>query len=190
MSAVDDSSSRALAVRSALREQEVPLYRFVQTRVPADEAEDVFQLAALRAIERAHTLRDTARALPWLYRVFRNVVTDETRKRASRGRWLDTTESLPEPPMSIAHSICQCSLHLAQQLSAAQASVLELVDAGDATLKEAAEALGVSVNNATVRLHRARKALRRRLVEHCGVTTLRDSADCPCASDRCYAVTQ
>ena len=195
MASAHDTSDAARALRDALREHEADLYRFVRARVPSGEAKDVFQLAAVRAIERVHTLKDAERVLPWLYRVFRNVVVDDARKRASQGRMIDSAVSATDlaGPASVPHnfveSICQCSLGLARKLNGAHASILALVDEGDATIKEAAEILGLTANNATVRLHRARKALRLRLLEHCGVRSLRDCADCRCDADGCCPVT-
>ena len=96
---------------------------------------------------------------------------------------------LPDAPGPVAEvdERCDCSVAQAKSLSPNYASVLNLVDMRGASLTEAATALGITVNNATVRLHRARKALREAMLEHCGVQSARDCLDCRCVSDGCCA---
>ena len=145
----------------------------------------MLQLAALRAIEKATNLRDPARVLPWLYRVHANIVIDAGRKAASQRRLLVAIASEAEPVAEKADPVCGCSVMLARQLSANYAAILDLVDIGGVPLKQAARALNISVNNAMVRLHRARRALKKRLQEHCGVTSASACAECRCAYEGC-----
>jgi RNA polymerase sigma-70 factor (ECF subfamily) len=60
------------------------------------------------------------------------------------------------------------------------AEILRRVDLGDERLADVAAGLGITVNNATVRLHRARKALRDQLRAFCGTDSARACADCGC----------
>ena len=153
---------------------------------PAD-VDDVLQIAAVRAIESAGSLKDPARVLSWLYRVHRNTAIDESRSRTRQQRWLDGDSQAADVAATAPKSSCGCSVAQARRIRPSYASVLNLVDIRGATLAEAAEALEISVNNATVRLHRARKALRQSMLEHCGVTSLRECADCRCVNDGCCA---
>jgi RNA polymerase sigma-70 factor (ECF subfamily) len=132
-------------------------------------------------------LNEPERVLPWLYRLHRHAIADALRNRAGRERLVDSNTAAPDVPAREPSDVCRCGLAQAKRLNPAYAEVLTLVDAGDATLTEAAAALGISVNNATVRLHRARKALREAMLEHCGVQNYRDCVDCPCASEGCCA---
>jgi RNA polymerase sigma-70 factor (ECF subfamily) len=160
---------------------------FVRARVPSAEVDDVLQTAAIRAIEKAESLQDQARVLPWLYRLHRNIVTDAMRKLASQHRLIDDTASTLEvPPQQSTRNPCGCSLSQARSIKPpAYALILMLVDSGDTSLSEAARILGISVNNAAVRLHRAREKLRKTMREHCGVTNLRECADCRCVHEGC-----
>lgn len=160
------------------------LRAFVAARVSPDDLDDVLQAAALRAVERAATLRDPDRALPWLYRIHRNTIVDLWRQRASQER-LREREVAPDAHLDVVDTSCDCSIVQARRMRPAYASVLALVDAGDATLSEAAEVLGITVNNVTVRLHRARKALRKALRDHCGVENVRDCFGCRCVHEGC-----
>ena len=82
---------------------------------------------------------------------------------------------------------CRCSLAQAQRLPDSYASILDLVDAQGLSLVETAARLGITRNNAAVRLHRARKALRDAMKAHCGVTNPQACAACRCVNDACCA---
>ena len=155
-------ADKALAPTSAviletLSAHEASFRRFVRSRVPANDVDDVLQLAAVRAIERAETLSEPDRVMAWLYRIHRNVITDTLRKRASRQRMMDSVASEPcSSSASEAIDACDCSVVQASRLAPAYAEVLSLVDAGNASVSQAAKTLGISASNVSVRLHRAR----------------------------------
>lgn len=188
-----NGAARADVVAAALREHARELRAFVRARVPADEADDVLQVAAVRAIERADSLSDAERVRPWLYRLHRNVIVDVARSRARRQRLHEQaafegsadTEVAPSPGDDAP---CRCSVNLAQQMNPIHATMLALVDAGDATVAEAARLLGITANNAAVRLHRARAALKETMQQHCGVSSVEDCDDCRCVHDGCCPV--
>ncbi|MEM8560902.1 MAG: sigma-70 family RNA polymerase sigma factor [Pseudomonadota bacterium] len=161
------------------------LRAFVSARVPASEVDDVLQTGAMRAVERAGSLKDPARVLPWLYRLHRNLIADMFRQQASHQRKLEATAEIEQSESIV--EICDCSVAQAKRLHTNYAEVLSLVDFGNGTLEDAASELGISVNNVTVRLHRARKALRQAMLDHCGVESMRDCLDCRCVSEGCCA---
>ncbi|MEM7435893.1 MAG: sigma-70 family RNA polymerase sigma factor [Myxococcota bacterium] len=179
--------SRTETVATALGAHRTRLEAFIRARVPSSDVDDVLQLAAVRAIEGAGTLNDPKRMLSWLYGVHRNTATDVLRKRARHERLLESVSAAPEAPPEEPESGCDCSVSQARNIHPNYAEVLSLVDIHGATLAEAAEALGISANNVGVRLHRARKALRESMLEHCGVESLRDCADCRCIEEGCCA---
>lgn len=196
MSNPNHATPKVALIASALRDHAERLRAFVVARVPAAEVEDVLQTAAMRALERAETLREPERALPWLYRLHRNVIADALRKRASQQRSFERSggaQPVDEAATDAAALVdadapCGCSLVQARRIHPAYASMLALVDTGGLSLRDAAQALGISANNAAVRLHRARKALREAMREHCGVTSARDCADCRCVYEGCCAL--
>lgn len=179
--------AKAEFVAKALRDHGNELAAFVRARVPSAEIDDVLQTAAIRAFEKAESLQDLERVLPWLYRLHRNILTDEMRKQASRQRLVDEAAAVPEvPAQSGATDTCGCGISQARRLEPpAYATILMLVDVGDTSVAEAARILGISPNNAAVRLHRAREKLRKAMWDHCGVTNSRECADCRCVHEGC-----
>ncbi|MEM9704516.1 MAG: RNA polymerase sigma factor [Pseudomonadota bacterium] len=178
---------RQSCIAAALRAHGPALRRYVLARARTSDADDILQIAAMRAIEKAETLRDPNRVLSWLYRIHRNVMVDVGRKSISEQRLKDALTAEPAPVETDNTSTCGCSVEQVRQLNDRHASILNLVDIGDASLGEAARILDITVNAATVRLHRARHALKQRLAKHCGVTSASDCADCRCTYDGCCA---
>jgi len=75
---------------------------------------------------------------------------------------------------------CGCVLACLEELAPSRAEVLRRVTIEEEPVREVAEALGLSANNVMVRHHRAREALRVRLVACCGAKDRRGLADCAC----------
>lgn len=187
------SDTKPNLVSHALREHQLALSAYVRARVPSSEVEDLLQSAALKAFERAESLEDPARVLPWLYRIHHNLIIDRVRANKSRRRMLDRVEqqeahTADQSEFVASNETCACSVHLAHTLPSNYADILDLVDLGDASITQAASQLGISTNNAMVRLHRARKALKKTLMDHCGVSDFRQCNNCRCALEGCCPV--
>ncbi len=180
-----DAAASNDAVGEALRERRSDFEAFVRSRVRPDQVDDVLQTAAMRAIERAESLDDPERVVAWLYRIHRNLVIDTWRRGAATTDRIESTAHVPEraePPITES---CDCSVAQSRRLRPAYATILQLVDTDGMAVPTAADTLGISANNAAVRLHRARKALRAAMFEHCGVTEPQDCAVCRCVDDVC-----
>ena len=120
-----------------------------------------------------------------LLNIHANAANDIFRKSASEQRLLKAVEKQADSTVPAASDWCRCSVVQSQQLRPTYASIIDLVDIRGASLAEAAKALNISSNNATVRLHRARAALKKQLLEHCGVTSVQACSDCRCVYDGC-----
>ena len=154
---------------------------FVRGRVRSGaDAEDIVQQALVKATEHANELRDPERTRAWFYRILRRMLADHHARWALRESKLDelSTEMAEATPEEVA--TCACSLGQLERLRPEYAEILRRVDLDDEPLPAAAAALGITVNNATVRLHRARKALRDQLRDLCGTESARDCLDCGC----------
>lgn len=145
------------------------------------DAEEVVQKGLQRALERSDQLLDPANADAWVAQIVRRLVVDELRRRKDFARTLDEDGAVPTGEQDT----CRCALVQAAQLKPAYADILQRTTASDSTLSEIAAELGLTVNAAMVRLHRARAALRQRLRTHCGTTTFRECLDCVCAPRAC-----
>ncbi|MEM9466254.1 MAG: sigma-70 family RNA polymerase sigma factor [Actinomycetota bacterium] len=174
-------------VADTLREKQSDFEAFVRARVAPQDVDDLLQVAALRAIERADTIDDPERVAAWLYRLHRNLIIDTYRAQASERKYVDSDGEVPEPVSVGVEDPCTCSVIQAKRLPESYAAILSLVDTGGLQLSDAADRLEISRNNAAVRLHRARKALRAAMLEHCGVADPRDCANCRCVDDICCA---
>jgi RNA polymerase sigma-70 factor (ECF subfamily) len=148
--------------------------------VPAD-AEDVLQQAFLTAARSSRALRSETSVIPWFYQVLRTTLTDHLRAGARAARVVDDLgPSSAMPPFE--GGSCACGVALLYELPDAYREILTLVDVREEPLENAARALGLTLNNTTVRLHRARKALRDRLEACCGCKSSRECQSCRCAT--------
>jgi RNA polymerase sigma factor (sigma-70 family) len=158
---------------------------FVRRRVDSPAtAEDIIQSAYIRAIEQASKLRSEESAVAWFYRILRNAVIDHYRHRAIEDRALDTwardlSEAATDPQTE--QIVCECILNALPTLKPSYAEVIEKVDLTGGTLDTFAKASGITVGNATVRVHRARQALKKQLIQICGTCSKHGCINCTCA---------
>ncbi len=179
-------TKRRLVVET-LRSQRVDFENFVRARVAEQDVDDILQFGAERAINRAETIDDPDQVTAWLYRIHRNLIIDTYRRKAAERSRLDHSAKVPDEATGATEETCQCSLAQAQRLPDSYASILALVDMEGMSLVEAAARLDITRNNAAVRLHRARKALRNAMQAHCAVTDPQACAACRCVDDACCA---
>lgn len=183
------------ALENLLIEHRAPVERYVRRQLTGPEADDVLQKVWMRAFERVEQLRDPQRALGWLLGIARHAVLDE-RRRVQRERdkaaHLDELldgglDSALETTSNATSDWCDCSLDQMKRLSSAQSAVLERVVVQGDSVTEAAEALGISPGSVSVRLFRARERLRTLVMDHCKVSSLRETLSCHCLEAGCSA---
>jgi RNA polymerase sigma factor (sigma-70 family) len=160
---------------------------FLRVRVRSvEDAEEILQAAFVRAAEQADSIRDDERVVAWFYRLLRNAIIDYYRRKSTEQKALEklsqfSNEELVADP-ELERIVCECIYDLIPTLKPEYADVLQQVDLQGISIPEAAIALGISANNAHVRLHRARSALHDRLVQTCGTCTTHGCLDCTCKS--------
>lgn len=161
--------------------------RFVRPRVESDAAaEEIVQAAFLKGFERGGSLREDESATAWFYRILRNAIVDHWRRRDAKGRALETLASeLPasfdEAQLDDRNRVCGCVRALTSGLKAEYRELIEKVDVDGVSVPEAASQLGITPNNAAVRLHRARQALKKRVEDTCRSCASHGCVDCTCA---------
>lgn len=148
------------------------------------DAEEVLQAAYLRALERGLPDDDVEGVVAWFYRVLRNGLADRGRRRDAERRSVERLAreldgaSVPE----LLQAVCACMHDLLPTLKPEYARVVRAVDLEERPLAEVAAGAGITVNNATVRLHRARQALKKQLLRTCGACAAHGCLECRCRS--------
>jgi RNA polymerase sigma factor (sigma-70 family) len=175
------------AVRRALVEGRRDLLSYLIRRVGnADDAQEVLQRFVSRALERSNDLRDVRTVRGWLARVLATTVADWQRMRVmSRRREvpLDETNAATLASASEAEAdeaVCNCLYKILPTLKPEYAEVIWRADLLREPRDRIAVSLGTTVNNVTVRLHRGRQALKKRLEETCLGCPEHGFLDCSC----------
>ena len=158
---------------------------YVRNRVDEPElAEDIVQDSLLRALRAAPELREHERLVPWFFRILRNAIVDEYRKRGVARRHLEQTDKLPDvPDLSDEEqkAVCACFQALLPALKPEYAELIEALDLAEEAPEAVARRLGITTNNLKVRRHRARQALRQQLENACGTCAQGNCiGDCTC----------
>jgi DNA-directed RNA polymerase specialized sigma24 family protein len=173
-------SARAVPSTRELLALQDELLRFFSRRMRSRaEAQDLLQETNLRVLARGPG--DAGRA--WLFRVARSVLFDHPRREAARGRGLaaygrdPASTPFDEPPIVP----CGCVRGVLPEMAPLDREVLRRADLEAEPHAAIARSLGTTAGAVGVRLHRARKALRRRLLAHCGGCCSRDPLHCGCA---------
>ena len=172
----------ALAIEDLHRDHGERIRRYLARLVGATDAEDLAQDVFEKAQRALGTFRGDSRVLTWLYRVATNAAIDRLR---SAGRRADlecageAAEPLEAEGLAIeAHEpsldgeldrtrMRECILRVVEQLPASQSAAILLGDLRGFSDREMADALGVSLAAAKIRLHRARRALKAMLERTC-----------------------
>ncbi len=157
---------------------------FLERRVESRAvAEDILQTAFTRGLERGADV-DDEKVVAWFYRVLRNAVVDHYRQRSTAERvteaWAREFPDVQEPEAELRQEICQCVSSLLDTLKPEYREALQIVDLQEGKLKDLAQQSGITPENAAVRVHRARAALRRRIEQACGTCSVHGCLDCSC----------
>jgi RNA polymerase sigma factor (sigma-70 family) len=167
------STTSDKAVRTALVESYGRFRRYLRKRFGVQsEAEEVLQAFMLRALERSADLRDVNAVRGWLSRILATTMADFHRQRSRAIKEVPFTAELNDrlvmdPSPEADHEICECLHQHLALLTTEQAQIIKRIDLADEPRELVALELGVTVNNITVRLHRARQALKGHLEEMC-----------------------
>lgn len=148
-------------------------------------AEDLVQEAFVRSLSSVESLRDEDSARAWFYRVLRNAAIDHFRRRGATDKALARVASEFEdavaPDVEMANAVCGCVRDLARGLKPEYASAIQRVEVDGLSVRDFAEESSITANNAGVRLHRAREALRKSVLGTCGTCAESGCVDCTCA---------
>jgi len=152
-----------------------------------EDAEDVVQQAMLRAAQRFDQLEDEGALEAWFWQILRstlaNTLASRDARRRKQQRIVQYEAASPKytlSPASLSEDICDCGVEEFEKLPESLQEVMIRVDLFEQSCAEVAEELDLSVNATRVRAHRARRAMRERLQDRCGVTTAHECRHCEC----------
>lgn len=157
--------------------------KFLEARVSSKAvAEELLQNAFVRAVEKGSTLEASESAVAWFYRLLRNALIDHYRRGATEARAIEAhaRETDDGFELELKDAVCACMNSLLPTLKPEYAEMIRRVDLEDTPLSRVASELAITQNNATVRLHRARQALKLRLERSCGTCASHGCLDCTC----------
>lgn len=162
---------------------------FLRRRV-SDEAvaEDLLQQSMIRAVQSHHSVRNDDSVVAWFYRIIRHTLIDYYRSKDAEARRneaflqeLTISGDDKQPPIDeMKATVCTCLHHLLPALHSNYAELIQRIDLDGESPKRVAKELKISQNNLTVRLHRARQALRASLEQSCGVCSKHGCLNCTC----------
>ncbi len=171
----------ALTIEKLHRDHGDRIRRYLARLVGATDAEDLAQDVFEKAQRAMGAFRGDSRVLTWLYRVATNAAIDRLRnaeRRANLGQD-DAADPLEADTASDAAEersldgeldrtrMRECILGVVEQLPASQRAVILLGELRGLSDRETADALGISLGAAKIRLHRARRVLKAALERAC-----------------------
>lgn len=173
-------------IRTALIKNRVQYLRYYRRRLGTlDEAEDALQDFCLRALQYSYQLQDTKRLHGWLSRVLRSTLIDRYRRSAARDRLLaEFATFAPETEAGGETLECECFQSCLPTLRPDLAELVNRADIQGQPHAAIAAEMGLSVGNVAVKLHRARKALRKKLIETCQACPAQGFFRCGCGPAR------
>ena len=150
--------------------------RYLARLAGAADADDLTQETFARVSQALVSFRGEATLGTWIYRIATNVVLDRARSRgfqiqarAARPDVLAVLSTTPVIEGDIARrEMSACVRDYVDQLPPDYRTVVVLSEFEELPDREIADVLGVSVEAAKIRLHRARARLRQILEQRCG----------------------
>lgn len=133
-------------------------------------AQDLLQIAYFKAVEHGGEIREGESTVAWFYCILPNAITDSYRRQSARTRAQEGFAA--EAPQSyepeLEQTVCAYIADMMEDLKSEYRDAIQQVDLNGISVQSFAKSHGMSANNASVRLHRARKALAKRLTKICG----------------------
>lgn len=169
----------ALTIEKLHRDHGDRIRRYLARLVGANDAEDLAQDVFEKAQRAMGAFRGDSRVLTWLYRVATNAAIDRLRsagRRTDRGHAGDPLDADSSSEAAEERSLDgeidrtrmrECILGVVEQLPASQRAVILLGELRGLSDRETADALGISLGAAKIRLHRARRVLKAALERAC-----------------------
>ncbi len=156
---------------------------FVRRRIADPElAADIVQDSLLKALKSAGQLREDENVTAWFYKILRHAIIDVYRRRDVNERAVEKLKvDLETGGEEIETEVCRCIDGIIPTLKPEYAELIRKVDLAENSPTKVAKELGITTNNLTVRLHRARTQLRQRLEQTCQMCSTHGCLNCTCS---------
>lgn len=159
------------AIRRRLVESRGRITAYLKRRIGRDDADDVFQLFAVKVLERGRALRDIDALPSWMQKILATLVADHLRRkgRDRRHRLLASLQGITQvqAPEGAKETPCTCFYLLLPNLPSHYSDIIHRIDLLNEPRACVAASLGISPGLTDVRLHRARRRLRQELERLC-----------------------
>lgn len=153
--------------------------------LPIQDAEDAYQDACVRALERLNQQKGEASFRGWFHAVVRSAVATHARGLRNRSPEQADIEELHLFSRADQGDICRCGLRALERARPNYRSVLRRAILDSQPVKEIGAQDRTTPNNVRVRLHRARAGLRDCWTDICGpCITVDAGTNCICV-DHC-----
>jgi RNA polymerase sigma-70 factor (ECF subfamily) len=175
---IREPTGAALDFQRVYDEFRMRIRRYLARLGGPGEADDLTQETFARVSQALAGFRGEAALSTWVYRIATNVALDRARSagsqlqtRAAEPEVLEALSSTPAIENDIARrEMSECVREYMDQLPADYRMVVVLSELEELPDREIAEVLGISLETAKIRLHRARARLRQMLEQGCDVS--------------------
>ena len=173
-----DQAGAALDFQRVYDEFQPRIRRYLARLAGPGEADDLSQETFARVSQALAGFRGEAALSTWIYRIATNVAFDRARSpgfqlqaRTAEPEALAALGTAPAIEQDIARrEMSECVRDYVDQLPADYRTVVVLSELEELPDREIAEVLGITLEAAKIRLHRARARLRQMLEQGCDVS--------------------
>ena len=173
-----EPAGAALDFQHVYDEFQPRIRRYLARLTGLGEADDLTQETFARVSQALAGFRGEAALSTWIYRIATNVVFDRARSpafqlqtRTAEPEALAALGTVPAIEQDIARrEMSECVRDYVDQLPADYRTVVVLSELEELSDREIAEVLGISLEAAKIRLHRARARLRQMLEQGCDLS--------------------
>jgi RNA polymerase sigma-70 factor (ECF subfamily) len=160
-------------IATAWQQHEAELRGYLRHRLSDDQtADDVLQDVFVKAMRQGQGFCTLDNPRAWLFQVARTTLIDRARTSHPTDPLPDEEDAPAAPapePVAPVDALADCLARTLGELSADDAAIVRACDLAGQTLREYADAHGLSLPAAKSRLLRARERLRQRMTTACQV---------------------
>jgi RNA polymerase sigma factor (sigma-70 family) len=147
-------------------------------------AADAVQDSLLKALQPKDDNSEVTNPRAWFYSILRRTIIDLYRRRDVRERTeARLVKELGDPATPEEERVaCRCIERIIADLKPEYRELVRRADLEEESTEQVAKSLRITPNNLKVRLHRARRQLKEKLLVTCSICAKHGCLDCTCGS--------